>query len=536
VTRDDLLHLLAVYEAVIAARPIGPGNAEFLDVLLAAAYSLAERAMHDSAEPDGLAGLATLVGAQNLSNARELASRLLRVLGSPRRRRASRSLYVPAAIPALSREYRSVTVIFGPGLGMGDEISFRLFVRSLADRSEPGALTVFNLYPGLWDELVPGVRALHYRGHPLRPFLGLDARGDPARRELVVLIDFDGYHLHERLGLSAPYRDVLEIALGLRRAWFVRGGSHWIRVAEVQDALVANNYWVVRQLTTMLSGEVGNSPPWEAIRNVRRDRIAGCSETVVLFNPFSSKEVGVTPDTWARLFAAIGVVLRGSILRLVVFPGTSEATQANARALCDRLAARGISSELMTTPEKESLTPFNAIRALVAALRSVAYCVTIDSFPAHIVPLFGVPTLVVALKDNREFWVPTKHALYVPVSQLVQRGPATLAKLREGLTRGLDAVTHVAGPAERTVASTGAALAEATPAAVAEMSRSLFDYIALSSDPPAVRLELRRWFRFFSRFGAALVEEPPGNGVATAFMLRWSASEAYKYIALAAGA
>jgi hypothetical protein len=532
--RDDLVHLLSVYQAVIAARPIGSGNADYLDVLLTASRRLVrDVAALDAGDPAPARQIEALTAGQTAANARDAASRVLRLIGTPKRPRNSRSVYVPAPLAELPFPYRTVTVIFGPGIGMGDEISFRLFVKALTTRSQPRTVTVFDLYPGLWEELVPGVRAQHYRGHPLRPFASLDAKGDdPDGRSLVVIIDFDGYYLHERLGLRAPHRDVLEISLGLREAWLVRGRSHWIRAAEFRDPPVANNYWVVRHLTNALVDAAPDLPAWEPLEADRPAPAARNGEVVLLVNPFSSKDVPVDAGTWTRLVVAVRGAVHGSAIRVVVFPGTSETTHAQARAMCGRLAERGIAARVMTTPQNERITPYNAIRSLVAQLRSALYCITVDSFPAHIVPLFGVPTLVVALKDNREFWVPTKYALYVPFAQLIQQGPATLAKLGASLARPPGAITDAGRAAERVVTSTHGALALTTSAAVEEISRALFDYLALSPDPPEVRRELHRWFRFLSRFGGALAAEPLTDGVATSFVRRWSASEAYKYVAL----
>src|SRR5205823_6118780 len=82
------------------------------------------------------------------------------------------------------------------------------------------------------------------------------------------------------------------------------------------------------------------------------------------------------------------------------------------------------------------LTPFNAVDSLVASLSSVDLCLTMDTFTAHLVPLFGTPTIVVALKDNHEFWVPSRRAFYCLIDNFQRDLPEAAARiLRASETR-----------------------------------------------------------------------------------------------------
>ncbi|MFQ5906392.1 MAG: hypothetical protein ACE5JA_07450, partial [bacterium] len=141
-------------------------------------------------------------------------------------------LYIRGSLPPLRSDYTTITVIFGPALGLGDQITFLQFLRGLARYCQQARMTIFTLYPNLWRHLLPQAREFHYRERPLRPFshLAMSRRHRKKEiQELVVVADFEGFDFHRKVISQKPGRDILEIALGRRAAWLNRYGSPWLR-------------------------------------------------------------------------------------------------------------------------------------------------------------------------------------------------------------------------------------------------------------------------------------------------------------------
>src|SRR5688572_7881177 len=156
------MRLLRIYEIVIGSRPLERGNREFLEMLIASSAWLARHLPNEvpnaPATADAIRRIQALIARQSAANAATVARE---ILGELERIGAgidasSRSLYVRRPVSELRSDYASITVIVGPGIGLGDEITFLQLVRGLARRYPSAALTIFDLYPGLWRHLLPG--------------------------------------------------------------------------------------------------------------------------------------------------------------------------------------------------------------------------------------------------------------------------------------------------------------------------------------------------------------------------------------------
>src|SRR5262249_53067701 len=141
------------------------------------------------------------------------------------------------------RDADDVFIVFGPGLGLGDEITCLELVRRIVDRFGEKKTTIFSCYPGLWAQLLPAIRSHQYRGHPLRPYRAVrlaataarPARRDakaPARRVLAIAIAFDGNGLHHAVLPRVESLDVFELALGLHGSWIRHGTDPWLERVE----------------------------------------------------------------------------------------------------------------------------------------------------------------------------------------------------------------------------------------------------------------------------------------------------------------
>lgn len=539
----QLLRLLRIYQSIIASRPLEQGNREFLAMLLRSVETIRAALANDDAMPQIVRGivdpLVARLQTQTVHNAAHVARAIVSIVDAALQRLRGGfgmdSLYVRRPVLRAQRDYSRICVVNGPGLGLGDEITFLQFFRALAAWQPNASLTFFNLYPGLWRHFVPSARHVHYRGRPIQPieFVSQPAK-DPAGRSLVVVVDFDAYNLHDAIIPRQPRQDVLEISLGHRMLWYARGDSAYVDVEHLERTGATSTYEFVEKLTQRVLGAPTNRTPWPP---VRPPRSASRREAVILLNALSSKPVPLATADWhAALLAARRAIGAGPALHVCIYPGLHTGSMREARALQQALAREDrISASILTAPGGRQLTPYNAIDALIAFLRRTDVCLTIDTFTAHLVPLFGIPTLVVALKPNREFWVPVAHACYCLVEDFAREVPAFLANV---VRCRLDAPRSA--PSRQTAAR---ALARATeqlhfhegsPASIEALCARLTAYLMHTNGDTARMSEARRWLRYWSRLTSATRREPLPPEQTAPLIRQWVVSEFFKRAALEA--
>jgi hypothetical protein len=532
----DRLHLLNVYEKVLALRPLDRGNRDFLDVLLDAGHQLATSLAVDGSDATdaNVEWVREQVAGQTASNAAERARSIAARLASlDLQVDAGPPLYVRRPMTPLPNVYEAIRIVFGPGLGMGDAITFYPFLRRMLARYQQADVAIWDLYPRLWSHLAPGVRVVHYRRRPLRPFAELVTLVRTARvRTLFVFIDFDCGDFHRRVVPRMANCDVLEIALGRRIAWLARGDSPWIEVDHFGRASVQNHYWMLHELACRLFDQRPNNdaPAWLAFEE-RSRRPTDARPRVILLNPLSSKSVPFSAEHWSRIFRSIRAKLgdRRSV-RIIVYPGVHGQSHADAAAIVGQLRSAALAAELMQH-RTASLTAFNAIDAFVDALRECDICITIDTFSAHLAPLFSVPTLVVALKHNPEFWVPEHRTFH----WLLENAEAGLPDVAVRLLLG---DSHPLRSGRRDAAR---ALCEATMDAHKDPSFSstltalysaLATYQGFLEQTPAGCREGAKWMRFWSRVTRGQRQQPVPAEQLMSFVLQWELSGFFKCAAL----
>lgn len=539
---SDILHLLEVYQGIISARPLEMGNGEFLRSLLASsgrlAVALAEVPRNSGLQPAEREALSALLAGQTPANAKEVSGKVLAVLAEVKGRDGAKSratpLYLRGPLPALGRDYERVTVIFGPALGLGDQIAFLQFLRRLTEHCPHSSLTIFTLYPNLWRQFFPHARELHYRGRPLRPFDRLTRNRDGAAtgKELVLVADFEGFNFHTKVIPRRPGRDVLEVALGRRTAWLSRGGSAWVRFEEFFSASLPNNYHLLGDIAGRLFPEAAEGLPWQPHRV---KRAGGHRGKTIFLNPFSSKKIPLRPADWHRLLVRLRSELpRDFDFRVVVYPGLDSSTRDYAVEIC-RLAAEGrrpIPASLLGAGASE-VTPFGALLSLTAALEGVDLCVTVDTFTAHLVPLFAVPTVVITLGENRMFWVPGRWSFHCLLDAF-DRVPAVLAaRLLLTRSRPERKRREFREAADRLLACSEGAGEDGRPAQIAEEIQGALAETLQHSEPTFPYLaQARRWLLLWSRLALAARREPVEAEGLRPYVLQWRESEFLKVLAL----
>jgi hypothetical protein len=464
---------------------------------------------------------------QNAANARDVAAEIVRVIddhvdGSY----LTRPLFLQGLAP-LKQGYDSIVVVFGPGIGLGDEVTFAQLVRGVVEAFPRTRISIFTLYPGLWRSLNRRVREEQYRGDPLRPFVSVAER--PFRgRQLVVFADFDLFEISTKVVPARPWRDMLELALGRGEARFVGGGSPWVRYEEFSSSL-HNNYAVVRAFTERLLPKPEGRPSWEALA---RPRFRVSPRRSVLVNPFSSKPLPLEPEDWSRfIWESRRLLTTSAAVDVVLYPGLSSRTQAYAATAAALMAEGGASARILGAGDESGISPFNALPRLVVALRRADLCLTLDTFTAHLAPLLGVPTIVVAYADNTRFWVPSEWCFHTVLDN-AERELVPLAALL--LSR-----PPPSAPGWRSAAQLVEATRKAGTYGLDDNSIA-----AILSPLPRVLQQLQsiiehdegvRWLRIWSRLRSAVRREPPDSVVLQAYLEAWCSTRFYKALATVVG-
>ena len=525
----EAVHLLRAYESVLALRPLLVGNEEFLDRLLDSCTVLGRAAAEAPPEtPPSLVPLLTSwLRRQTAANARDVAAEIVRAIDDHGDGgHGPRPLFLEGLAP-LEQTYDSVFVVFGPGIGLGDEVTFAQFVRSLVQAYPRARISVFTLYPGLWRSLVPRAREQQYRGDPLRPFLSV-AEPPIRGRRLVVFADFDLFEISTRVVAARPWRDVLELSLGRGEARFVGGASPWVRYQQFSSSL-HNNYAVVRAMTEQLLPRPQQRDSWEPLD---RPRFRVRPGRTVFLNPFSSKPLPLAPEDWARFLGETQRLLTTSAaVETIVYPGFGGRTHAYAATVARLLAADGARAQTLGGGDETSITPINALPQLVTALRAADLCLTLDTFTAHLAPLLGVPTIVVAYADNTRFWVPSEWCFHTMLDVAEREIPPLAALL---LSRPPPSAPGWRSAAELVAATRKAAVHGLDEDSIAAILGPLPRVLAqLESFPD--RDEGLRWLRIWSRLPPAVRREAADSQQLQAYLEAWCSTRFYKVLATIAG-
>jgi hypothetical protein len=536
----DLVELLWMYQGSLATRVFSEGNREYLGLMIAASRRLVRALAEAPRSPllprSRVAELADLIGGQVPTNAAETAQRVVPILAGLRQRdqrSQTAALYLRGPLPPLPADYARIVVYFGSAMGLGDQITFFQLLDTLVRHCRPARVLIHTLYPGLWPRLLPRVEEESYREDPLRPFLDLSRPSPEGERELVIAADFEVFNLHLHTIDQRPQRDILEVSLGRMAAWLNGGRSPWIRVESFEARSEENNYLFMHLLARRLA-PTAERAVWEPVREMKRPPAAGPERPrTLLLNPFTSKQLPFTAQMWAEGLREVQARLRGRIpFDVLVFPGVEPSTHELAAEIRNRLAQgdQAIPVRLLGAAG-EGLTPHNALPALLDEMDRVDLCVTADTFTSHLVPMYRVPTVVVAYSKFRKFWVPSRFSFNCPVEQMGSHGLSLVVRIlllseisspraavRRRAAASLLRLTDEAArgaPSARTLARLEAALAG--------VFRSL--------DPtfPAYE-EIQRWLLLWGRLTGAQQREPGTEEGLLGYVRLWQESEAFRLL------
>lgn len=322
--------------------------------------------------------------------------------------------------PFAGRSYSRMLVMIGPGIGIGDEVSFTAFFRSLSDffHIPPDRAEIYTFSPGLWQTLAPDFVTRGLAGSPLAFFgrLRQCLKETPPSEVLIVYASFMGQEMHRCL---LPYRDrldVMEVALASGQAWLqlrgqVRGVTHRGR-----DQKTPN---MIRALEELLVHLLGRRPHI-ASRSTLSYRAKSDRVFRIFVNPFTSKFSPLTPEHWAQFIRdARRALPRRMLLSCRVSPGLSPWCLDYARQIVratHRLAPDNIKLSILGESDGVSLNTENGIREMHRALSKADFVLAIDTYTAHLAAYLNTVSLALCLNRNPEFWEPAVHTFWVDIN------------------------------------------------------------------------------------------------------------------------
>jgi len=407
------LALASQYLFFLSRRPISRSNRHYLERRLAGIKSLCEP-LAACGEP-ALEALVRKIGRLQPASFARLAPGLQLGLlpWMERVRRLPEEVVVldgPPAPGALA-ETRRVLVVFGPGIGIGDEIIFFPLPRWLRGSCPRlSELDVLSGYDGLWQEVAGVDRAGRWKNH--REILGA-LRGEAPHDgyDLVLFADFETPDLYRALCAERPAFRYVELSLGSRSAFVLEPGGDALHRVHHVTPYFENYYAACHHLLRSLGLAVREGERFESLSGRPAGESGDGDGTFRIFvSPFTSK---YEPSLayWSRLLAELAAEGGPRPLRFVIDPGVGRASERMARALERSAAARlpaGVTAGLAGEDGRRRLS-LPAVLRLLASCRAV---VCADSYAAHAAPHFGCLTLVVAQEGLEPWRVPSDRSFY----------------------------------------------------------------------------------------------------------------------------
>lgn len=322
--------------------------------------------------------------------------------------------------PFAGRSYSRMLVMIGPGIGIGDEVSYTAFFRALSNHFQirPERTEIYTFSPGLWQTLAPEFRRRGLAGDPLAFFKRLRQclKVTPPSRVLIVYASFLGQEMHRCL---LPYRDqldVMEVGLASGQAWLKlrgqeRGVTYRGRTHETPN--------MIRALEQLLAHLLGQRPVI-ASRSTVSYRAKSSKIFRIFVNPFTSKFSPLKPEDWAQFIVAVRSALpRHTLLSCKVSPGFSPWCLDYARQVVhatQRLEPENSKIRILGQSGGVTLNTENGISEMHRALARADFVLAIDTYTAHLAAYLNTVSLALCLNRNPEFWQPAVHTFWVDIA------------------------------------------------------------------------------------------------------------------------
>jgi hypothetical protein len=440
----QLLHLAREHAAAVAYRPISFGNRGYLEERVTDLHHIGQ------AIQDMLPGLKPAWQ----SMAGHLC-RLLSTISSDRKKKAfdrivtdcDKTRYkeywfhevtcVPAAdVPLLTHPYDRFLVVIGPGIGLGDELSCAELLLSLKRKFFRAAFEFYGYYANVWPHVHSTFKSYGLAGCPMTAFECVDQAMKTKQGDhlLVVYINFTGLCFHLAFSLDRIRPDIVEIAVGQGKMWFMPRDGMPVQVAHGMDPLYPQNYGVLRRLAGHLVRPIPcpSSKPGKI-----------CQEDAfqIVISPLTSKPILLTPADWANMIEKTldGVTNRKPV-SCVVLPGMSAMSADYAREIAERTSTKAIADLHIGVLNKGlPLTPDTAFSKVYQAMSQSHLAMGIDTYTSHLAAMMSVASINLCYERNSAFWPDVSNSWWIELRQGLET-ITDLSSLLFGLVGGTKAI------------------------------------------------------------------------------------------------
>jgi hypothetical protein len=306
------------------------------------------------------------------------------------------------------KDIKRALVVFGPGIGIGDELILTPLPAWLKTAADGASVTTLSGYRGFWDRVEAVDHARQYSSN-LDILTAL--RGVPPYDEfdLVVFVDFEAPELYRALASDARRKTrYLEISVGARSAFYFDAERRWLYRLHHVTPYFTNYYHALHQTLMRL----GLSPHATGHFNgfvTRREQKAS-DRLDVFVTPFTSK-YDPSVAYWGRLLSAAAQHPGPYPVCLHLDTGNTWRTQRFAIELARGLAAT-VPSNVEVRLASDRTPPALSLPHVYDYLDRCHAIICADSFAAHAGPLFDCLTLVLAKSDLTNWRVPFEKSFY----------------------------------------------------------------------------------------------------------------------------
>jgi hypothetical protein len=298
---------------------------------------------------------------------------------------------------------RRIRLVLGPSIGIGDETIALAVPAWLRTAAVDARIDVLSTRPELWTAVTGPSSVALYTDYTAV----LDALRDDA--DTVMLVDFERPALAASLSRSAPAIRYVELSLGARTLDVFDGPARTLHVLSPPAPLLTNYYEFVVDAMRALGATASLEGRVAAVGLTATPREAAPVPTVVV-SPFTSK-YEPSPSAWSTLLGALFPRGATQNVRLRFDPGPSLSTERFASTLVAATRAvvgPGVQCELASEAPARTLS----LPGVLDLVRSADVVVCADTFAAHVAPLGGCTTLVVANQALTPWRVPRAPVFY----------------------------------------------------------------------------------------------------------------------------
>jgi ADP-heptose:LPS heptosyltransferase len=382
----------------------------------------------DSAD---LERIARQLGALSPANLFQLAPQIQRELKEVATAAPPRDFLIchrpPGAI--FFQNVSSVLLIFGPGIGIGDEILCFGLPAALSRILPSADVSVISMYDGLWNRVIKVGKAQIYCD--AAAFVSA-LRGTARSYDLVFMVDFESPGLVSAICREPAIDRYVELSLGLRSVLAL--DKRYRRLHKSPESNVTNFYHSHARLLSWIHPSAELPELGQAV--TRNPGIKSQHDVLtILVSPFTSKE-DPSERYWSELLTNVVPpdVIRG--VRLIVDTGPNSHTESFANALVRSSSAQpnlNVRCEIARSVTGRLLP----LHDMLEKVEQADAIITADSFLAHAAARFDCPAFVLAPRGLENWRVPSQRSFYFRAKDSAPKvATAIQVLLRESLLNG----------------------------------------------------------------------------------------------------